>query len=58
MLAATGSKFRFSNPNKPGKRADIMVTVEEGQKYYLRNFNFVGMKLFRTPDLIAKQIFG
>ena len=34
------------------------MTVEEGQKYYLRNFNFVGMKLFRTSDLIAKSVFG
>ena len=53
-----GFKIPLLYPNKPGKRADIMVTVEEGQKYYLRNFYFAGMKLFRTPDLIAKQIFG
>ena len=53
-----GFKIPLLYPNKPGKRADVMVTVEEGQKYYLRNFNFAGMKLFRTPDLIAKQIFG
>ena len=42
---------------KPGKRVDITMTVSEGDKYYLRNFNFVGMKLFRTPDLIARQVF-
>jgi outer membrane protein insertion porin family len=54
-----GSGFRIPifKPNKPGKRADVTMTVEEGQKYYLRNFNFVGMKLFRTPDLIAKSVF-
>ncbi|MBV8828967.1 MAG: BamA/TamA family outer membrane protein, partial [Acidobacteriaceae bacterium] len=33
------------------------MVVREGDKYYLRNFNFVGMKLFRTPDLIARQVF-
>ena len=42
---------------KPGKRVDITMTVSEGDKYFLRNFNFVGMKLFRTPDLIARQVF-
>ncbi len=48
----------FERSSKPGKRVDITMVVDEGQKYYLRNFNFVGMKLFRTPDLIARQIFG
>ncbi len=43
--------------NKPGKRVDITMTVSEGDKYFLRNFNFVGMKLFRTPDLIARSVF-
>jgi outer membrane protein insertion porin family len=57
-VGGQGFKIPLLYPNKPGKRADIMVTVDEGQKYYLRNFNFAGMKLFRTPDLIAKQIFG
>ncbi len=42
---------------KPGKRVDITMTVSEGDKYFLRNFNFVGMKLFKTPDLIARTIF-
>jgi outer membrane protein insertion porin family len=53
-----GFKIPIFKPNKIGKHADITMTVEEGEKYYLRNFNFVGMKLFRTPDLIAKQVFG
>jgi outer membrane protein insertion porin family len=52
-----GFKIPIFKPNKPGKHADITMTIDEGQKYYLRNFNFVGMKLFRTPDLIAKQVF-
>ena len=43
--------------SKPGKHVDITMTVAEGDKYFLRNFNFVGMKLFRTPDLIARQVF-
>ncbi len=44
-------------PKKPGKRVDITMVVAEGDKYTLHNFNFVGMKLFRTPDLIARQVF-
>ncbi len=40
-----------------GKRVDVTMVVSEGDKYTLRNFNFVGMKLFRTPDLIARQVF-
>ncbi len=52
-----GIKIPLFNPKKPGKRVDITMFVREGDKYYLRNFNFVGMKLFRTPDLIARQVF-
>lgn len=52
-----GIKIPLFNPKKPGKRVDITMVVQEGDKYYLRNFNFVGMKLFRTPDLIARQVF-
>ncbi|MBV9084434.1 MAG: outer membrane protein assembly factor BamA, partial [Acidobacteriaceae bacterium] len=53
-----GVKIPLFNPKKPGKRADITMVISEGDKFYLRNFNFVGMKLFKTPDLIARQVFG
>jgi outer membrane protein insertion porin family len=52
-----GIKIPLFNPKKPGKHVDITMVVSEGDKYYLRNFNFVGMKLFRTPDLIARSVF-
>jgi outer membrane protein insertion porin family len=52
-----GIKIPLIHPNKPGKHVDVTMVVAEGDKYYLRNFNFVGMKLFRTPDLIARQVF-
>ncbi len=52
-----GLKIPLLNPKKPGKHVDITMVVAEGDKYYLRNFNFVGMKLFRTPDLIARSVF-
>ncbi|MBV8710008.1 MAG: outer membrane protein assembly factor BamA [Acidobacteriaceae bacterium] len=53
-----GIKIPLFNPKKPGKRVDITMVVQEGAQYRLRNFNFVGMKLFRTPDLIGRQVFG
>jgi outer membrane protein insertion porin family len=52
-----GIKIPLINPKKPGKRVTITMFVREGDKYYLRNVNFVGMKLFRTPDLIARSVF-
>jgi len=52
-----GIKIPLLNPKKPGKHVDVTMFVQEGALYRLRNFNFVGMKLFRTPDLIARQVF-
>ena len=43
--------------NKPGKRANIQLTVEEGRRYRLNNVNYVGMKLFRAPDALTRPIF-
>ncbi|MFL6448841.1 MAG: outer membrane protein assembly factor BamA [Bryobacteraceae bacterium] len=52
-----GIKVPIFNPKKPGKRVDITMVVREGDLFTLRNFQFVGMKLFRTPDLIGRQVF-
>ncbi|HWF47279.1 MAG TPA: outer membrane protein assembly factor BamA [Bryobacteraceae bacterium] len=52
-----GIRIPIIKPNKPGKRVEIDMTVQEGDKYFIRNFQFVGMKLFRTPDLIENQVF-
>jgi outer membrane protein insertion porin family len=52
-----GIKIPLLNPKKPGKHVDVTMFIQEGDKYTLRNFTFVGMKLFRTPDLISRQIF-
>ncbi len=52
-----GIKIPLINPKRTGKRVDVTMVVREGDKYYLRNFQFVGMKLFRTPDLIERQVF-
>lgn len=53
----TGRNWFLPLKKTHGKRVDITMVVAEGDKYTLRNFNFVGMKLFRTPDLIARQVF-
>ncbi|MFN7926097.1 MAG: outer membrane protein assembly factor BamA [Bryobacteraceae bacterium] len=52
-----GFKIPLFKPNKPGKAADLKVTVEEGRQYHLNNMNFVGVKLFRTPETIFPNIF-
>lgn len=56
-VTGKGIKIPLFNSKKPGKRVDVTMFVREGDKYSLRNFNFVGMKLFRTPDLIGRQVF-
>ena len=54
-----GGKFRLPliKGTKIGKAANIHVTIEEGKLYHLNNFNVVGMKLFRTPD-VPQRVFG
>ena len=49
---------RSSRPNSPGIYADITIPVEEGRLYHLHNINFVGVKLFRTPEVLMKPLFG
>ena len=43
--------------DKPGKRADVKVPIEEGAQFRLRKMSYVGVKLFRTPDVLTKQLF-
>jgi outer membrane protein insertion porin family len=57
-VGGDGFKFPLIYPNKPGKRADIEVTVEEGRLYHLRNISFSGIKLFRTPETLMRPLFG
>jgi outer membrane protein insertion porin family len=55
-----GGKFKLPliHPNKPGKSANIGLTIEEGRLYRLNTINFVGVKLFRTPETLMRPIFG
>ncbi|MDZ4802228.1 MAG: outer membrane protein assembly factor BamA [Bryobacteraceae bacterium] len=52
-----GVRIPFFKPNKPGKRADIKVQVEEGKLFRLSKINFVGVKLFKTPDALMTPLF-
>jgi len=54
-----GGKFRLPliYSNRPGKNANIDISIEEGRLYHLNNINFVGVKLFRTPDSLMRPVF-
>ena len=52
-----GVKIPLINEKKAGKRVDITMVLSEGDLYRLHQVSFVGMKLFRTPDLIARSVF-
>jgi outer membrane protein insertion porin family len=54
----SGRKIWLIKPNKPGKAADIKMQVEEGPRFTLHQINYVGVKLFRTPELLSKTFFG
>jgi outer membrane protein insertion porin family len=56
--SVSGHHIWLIKPNKPGKAADITMRVEEGPQYRLHQINYVGVKLFRTPELLSKTFFG
>ncbi len=41
-----------------GIAANITIPVEEGRLYKLHKMNFVGVKLFRTPEVLMRPVFG
>ncbi len=57
-VGGEGRHIPLFYPNKPGKRADITIPVEEGKQYHLHKITYVGVKLFRTPEVLSKQLFG
>jgi outer membrane protein insertion porin family len=56
-VGGRGLKIPVFKPNKPGKRADLAITVEEGKQFKLNKINFVGVKLFKTPDALMRPLF-
>jgi outer membrane protein insertion porin family len=53
-----GWRLPIFKMNLPGISADINLPVEEGRLYHLRQMNFQGVKLFRTPEVLMKPLFG
>ena len=53
-----GWRLPLIKMRQPGISADITIPVEEGKLYHLRNMNFTGVKLFRTPEVLMKPLFG
>jgi outer membrane protein insertion porin family len=53
-----GWRLPLIKMNLPGITADITLPVEEGKLYHLRNMSFTGVKLFRTPEVLMKPLFG
>jgi outer membrane protein insertion porin family len=54
-----GGKFRVPPffLNRPGKRADVTVDVDEGRRFTLNKVNYVGVKLFKTTDFLTRDVF-
>jgi outer membrane protein insertion porin family len=57
-VGGKGFRIPVFRPNKPGKRATLSLTIDEGRRYNLGNVNVQGMKLFRAPEEIVKSVFG
>ena len=59
IVNAGGGKFKLPliHPNKPGKNANLRISIEEGRLYRLNSINFVGVKLFRTPETLMRPVF-
>lgn len=53
-----GGRFRLPlfKSNKPGKGANINLSIEEGHLYHLNKVNITGMNLFRTNDVVLKLL--
>ncbi|MEZ5352636.1 MAG: outer membrane protein assembly factor BamA, partial [Bryobacteraceae bacterium] len=56
-VGGNGLRIPLFKPNRPGKRADLKLTLEEGRLYRLNKMNFTGVKLFRTPETIFPNVF-
>ena len=56
-VGGKGFRLPLFRPRRAGKRADIAFRVEEGLQYKINKINFVGIKLFRTPESLMLPIF-
>lgn len=56
-VGGKGMHIPIIKPNKPGKRANIGITIDEGRLYHLDKIQFQGVKLFRTPETLMGPLF-
>jgi outer membrane protein insertion porin family len=56
-VGGKGLRIPIFKPNKPGKRADLTLTVEEGRQFKINKINFVGVTQFRTPEVLMRPLF-
>lgn len=56
-VGGKGLRIPIFKPNKPGKRADLKLTVEEGRQFKINKINFVGVTQFRTPEVLMRPLF-
>jgi outer membrane protein insertion porin family len=56
-IAGSGRKLPFFMKSKPSKVADLKVVIEEGHLQHLAKIDYVGVKLFKTPDVLSKALF-
>ena len=45
-------------PNRPGKRVDLTIPIQQGEQYRVGKLAFTGVKFFRQPDAIMEPLFG
>src|SRR5579884_3142149 len=58
LTGGRGWRLPLILTRQQGIAANITLPVEEGRLYHLRNMNFVGVKLFRTPEVLMRPVFG
>ncbi len=56
-VGGAGFRIPLFKPNKPGKRADLRIPVEEGPRYVVGKITFSDVKLFRTPEAVLRPVF-
>jgi outer membrane protein insertion porin family len=51
-------RWPIFSSGKAGKGVDIKISLEEGRLYHLNTVNYVGVKAFRTPEVLFANAFG
>ncbi|MBI3693593.1 MAG: outer membrane protein assembly factor BamA, partial [Acidobacteria bacterium] len=52
-----GLRIPLFKPNKLGRRADLKIPVDEGERYQMGKLSFSDVKLFRTPEAVLRPLF-